>query len=104
MSGSGNGMAESLARWAAKNPKVRRVWMAQDRRKPKVDVTIELEPVADSEESIAVWMAHADEWRAELREDVSPAIDVSWVDPNGAARRLPDVLDEAKVLVYDRSA
>ena len=104
MSGIGNGTAETIARWAAENPKVRRVWVLGGARAPRLDLAIELEPVADSEESLAVWMAHADEWRAALRERVSAGVEVSWIDADGATRSIPEVLDEPKVLGYDRGA
>ena len=104
MGGIGNGTTETIARWAAENPKVRRVWILGKAREPRLDLAIEIEPVADSEEALAVWMAHADEWRAALRERVSAAVEVSWIDANGATRGIPEVLDQPKVLVYDRSA
>jgi hypothetical protein len=70
MSGIGNGTAQTIARWAAENPKVRRVWILGEARAARPDL----------------------------------ANEVSWIDADGASRSISEVLDEPKVLVYDRSA
>jgi len=53
-------VADSIARWAAENPEVRRVWVFGSRAKgthgpnSEIDIAVELEPVGDSEETLRV--------------------------------------------------
>jgi len=44
-------LSEAIAAWAAGHPRIKRVWLAD--REEEVDVTVEPQPVADSEESAA---------------------------------------------------
>jgi ketosteroid isomerase-like protein len=39
----------------------------------------------DGEETIAEWMAHAEEWRTELQSGLRPKVDLQWVDPDTAS-------------------
>jgi len=106
--GIGNDMADAIARWAAQNPRIRRVWAYGSRAKgthrpdSDIDLAVELEPVADSEEALAVWMGHAGSWRWQLQSRISPKVDLEWFDPDGTTRAIAAALDEAKVLIYER--
>jgi hypothetical protein len=90
----GKRTADSIARWAASNPNIRRAWMYGN-----FNVAVELEPVGDSEETLAAWMAKAGLWRAQLQSRMSAPVDLEWFDPDGST-----ALDEARVLVYERAA
>jgi hypothetical protein len=87
-----------IAEWAARNPKIRRVWVSDSRAEdaPRPDegivIAVELQPVADSEETFAVWMANCDKWRVELQARLGRIVDLEWLDPDGAARTVQSVL------------
>lgn len=106
--GAGSGAADSIARWAAKNRNIRRVWVYARRAKETgrpdgdIDIAVELEPVGDSEETLAVWIANAGLWRAQLQSRLSPTVDLEWFDPDGSTRTDQAGLDQAKVLIYER--
>jgi hypothetical protein len=85
-------MHQALAEWAATRPRIRRIWDIGG------CVALELQPVADSEETLAVWMANAERWREELQTRIDPGIELAWFDPDGATAPL----EEAKLLVYER--
>ena len=94
---------QQLAAWAASNPRIRRVWLFpwDSRRNARgnadLDIAIEMEPVPDSEETIAYWIAHAEEWQAELEKRVGANVDLDWFDPDVDAP-----LGAKAVLAYDR--
>lgn len=90
----GKHAADSIARWAAGNPHIRRAWVYGN-----LNVAVELEPVGDSEETLAAWMAKAGLWRSQLQSRMSAPVDLEWFDPDGST-----VLDAARVLVYERAA
>lgn len=85
-------MHQAIAEWAAARPRIRRIWAVGD------TVALELQPVADSEETLAVWMANGERWRGELHAHIDPGIELAWFDPDGATAPLA----EAKLLVYER--
>lgn len=85
-------MHQAIADWASRHPRIRRVWAGDGR------LALELEPVADSEETLAVWMAHGQLWSDEVRARIDPQLELAWFDPDGAS--LP--LEQAKLLVYER--
>jgi hypothetical protein len=85
-------MHQEIANWASCQPRIRRVWACDGR------LALELEPVADSEETFAVWMAHGQRWSDEVRARIDPQLELAWLDPDGAS--LPP--EEAKLLVYER--
>jgi hypothetical protein len=82
--------ARWIAHWAAQDPRIRRVWVS-----PGPHVSVELEPVGDSDETAAVWMAKSSKWRSQLRSGLSPDADLECLDAgsHGASERL---------LVYER--
>lgn len=92
-----------LAAWAAADPRIRRVWLfdsAAKRKAPSdtdLDVAIEMEPVPDSEETIAYWIAHAEEWQAQVEQCVGASVDLEWFDPDVDAP-----LGDKAILAYDR--
>lgn len=93
MSASAGTDTQKLAAWAAVNPRIRRVWVLNS----NPDIAIEMEPVADSEETIAYWIAHAEQWQAELEKCVGSSVDLEWFDPDVDAP-----LGDKAVLAYDR--
>ena len=103
MGATGGVETEKLAAWAAANPRIRRVWLfGSDAKRAArgghdLDVAIEMEPVADSEETIAYWIAHAEEWQAELENCVGSGVDLDWFDPD-----VDEPLGDKAVLAYDR--
>jgi predicted nucleotidyltransferase len=105
-----SGVADSIARWAAENPEVRRVWVfgsrAKDTHRPDsdIDVAVELEPVADSEETLTRWIAHAEVWKAQLQNLIAPQVDLEWFDPDGGTPNIEAGLNDSKVLVYERAS
>ena len=80
----------ALAAWAASNPKIKRVWLAD--REDEVDVTLEPQPVADSEESFAVWMGNGERWRSELEARIGRTLELRWFDPDAAGPMTGNVL------------
>jgi hypothetical protein len=90
---------DAVAQWAARNPKIKRAWMLGD-----AEVAVEIQPVADSEETIAVWLAKAEHWRSQLRSRLGPQVELVWIDPDRDAPALGKELEEAKVLVYERAS
>ena len=108
MTGIESSVADSIARWAADNPEVRRVWVFGSRAKDTyrtdsdIDIAVELEPVGDSEETLTCWIAHSDLWESQLRSRLAPKIDLEWFDPDGSTPTIEAGLNEAKVLIYER--
>jgi predicted nucleotidyltransferase len=94
---------EKLAAWAAGIPRIRRVWLfgsdakRNARENTDLDIAIEMEPVADSEETITVWIAHAEQWQNELESRIGTAVDLEWFDPD-----VDEPLSEKAILAYDR--
>jgi predicted nucleotidyltransferase len=94
---------EQLAAWAASHPRIRRVWLFESsaKRKARPDselhIAIEMEPVPDSEETIAYWIAHAEEWQTQLEKCVGSSVDLEWFDPDVDAP-----LGDKAILAYDR--
>jgi hypothetical protein len=85
-------MHEAIAEWASRHPRIRRIW-ASDRT-----LALELQPVADSEETLAVWMANAGRWQLELTRQLGETIELGWFDPDGATL----APEQARSLVYER--
>ena len=102
-------IAAIMAAWAEARPRVRRVWLFGSRVKDTqrsdvgVDVAVEIEPVADSEESLVVWLNNGERWRGELEQQLGLAVDLEWFDPDGSTPKVHGALREASVLVYDRA-
>jgi hypothetical protein len=85
-------MHQAIADWASLHPRIRRIWECDGR------FAVELQPVADSEETLAVWLGHGQRWRDEVHTRIDPGVELAWFDPDGAT--VP--LEEAKLLVYER--
>jgi uncharacterized protein len=98
-------VVDSIVRWAAEIPELRRVWVSQSRAKgghrpnSDVDIAVELEPVGDSEETLTRWLFHAERWESQLRRRIAAKIDLEWFDPDGSTR----TIEAAKALVYERA-
>lgn len=110
MSGVSNAVRTVVAEWARANPKVRRVWVYGSRVKgthrpdSDIDIAVELQPVGDSEETLAVWMAHCNQWQSELQARIGPTVVLEWFDPDGATTTIQATLDEASMLIYERAS
>ena len=100
-------LTDSITRWAAGNPRIRRVWLfrngaRQDRRhNGQIEIAVELEPVFDSEETLTVWMANAGSWQSQLSKRVAAPVELEWFDPDGGA--IQPTLEQDKALVYERA-
>jgi hypothetical protein len=64
--------------WAAADPRIRRVLISED----AAEVAVAPCPVADSEETLPVWIAHCDAWRHELTELTGRPVRLDWLDPD----------------------
>jgi uncharacterized protein len=110
MTGIERNVSDSVARWAAENPDVRRVWVfgsrAKDTHRPDsdIDIALELEPVGDSEETLTRWIVNSDLWRSQLQGRIDAKVDLEWFDPDGSTRTIEAGLSDAKVLIYERAS
>lgn len=99
---------DAIAAWASTHDKVRRVWVLGSRaggtarEGADLDLALELVPAPDGEDTLAQWMTHAEEWRAQLQAGIGPNVDLQWVDPDTASNELRDRAGEGKVLAYER--
>ena len=100
-----NDVGVKVVAWARTNARIRRVWMLGARERPdgNVEIAVELEPVADSEETAALWMAHSDQWQAELQERSGAAVSLEWLDPNGSTPGVRKAVAEGADLIYERA-
>jgi hypothetical protein len=102
-------MADSIARWAAGTPRVRRVWLFANGAaqmalgNAQIEVALELEPVGDSEETLAIWMANARSWQSQLRNRVAAAVELEWFDPDGGDAAIEGRPSGERALVYERA-
>ena len=98
--GRGKPLGRAIAEWAAGTPDIQRVWMvAAAAPEEAIELLAELQPSADSEEALGVWMANAGRWRRELQARLDQPLRLDWFDPDGATR--PD--GEARTLIYARA-
>jgi hypothetical protein len=101
-------LAPALAEWAARNAKIRRVWVSDGRAEDAsggnggVDIALELQPVPDSEESLAVWIANADKWRLQLQAMTGRSVELDCIDPDRVTGTVDSACRENRVLVYER--
>ena len=99
------GKRDALVRWAEAHPRVRRVWVlggASPRngaRDADLDVAIELAPVVDGDETLALWMANAEKWHGELEQTTDTRVDLEWFDPDTDAP-----IDGSARLAYERGS
>lgn len=57
--------AAALAKWYASHPSIRHLWAIEDSVALKILVT--LEPTADGDDTLPVWLARSDDWANDLR-------------------------------------
>jgi hypothetical protein len=105
--GRGHPLSELIAGWAAGNPRIRRAWLfatrGADSAPPEdIGVTVELQPVGDSEETLAIWMAHCEHWRKELETRLGRPVPLDWRDSDGGTLAGPPEAEERATLVYER--
>jgi uncharacterized protein len=98
---------DSIARWAAETSEVRRVWvfgshaMGTAAHDSDLDVAVEIEPVGDSEETLARWIACSCLWRSQLQARTAANIALEWFDPDGRTPAIQAKLDPARLLIYE---
>ena len=98
--GRGRPLGAAIAEWAASHPQIRRIWMVTAAASAEaIELLAELQPSADAEETLALWMAKGGRWRAELRERLGAGASLDWFDPDGAT----GPAGEARTLVYARA-
>lgn len=103
-------LSEMLAEWAAGNSKIRRVWAfgngAEVAPGPNddLDIAVELQPVADSEETLVAWLANCARWRRELQARTGRTVHLDWLDPDGGMRTIHAGAELTKLLVYERAS
>ena len=108
MTGIESSVTESIAGWAAETPEVRRVWVFGSHAigtatcDGDLDVAVELEPVADSEETLTRWIPCAALWRSQLQRRTAVSIALQWFDPDGRTPTMQERLDEGRLLIYER--
>jgi hypothetical protein len=101
--GRGPALTAVIADWAARNPKIRRVWACETPVAQAVAVALELQPVADSEETSAVWLANCEKWRRQLQSRLHRSVDLEWLDPDEASAPNQPRPAEVRTLIYDRA-
>ncbi len=93
-----------LAEWAAGNPRIKRLWLLTGcpPGNGAIDVQVELQPVADSEEILGVWIAKRDEWRRELEAHTGSRVALECRDPDHVFWTREPAAGEGRTLVYER--
>ena len=110
MSAPGEDFRNYLTEWAESQPRVRRLWIfgsrAQGNARPDsdLDLAVEIEPVADSEETLPYWMTCSERWQSELQRRSEHPVDLDWFDPDGSTPRVARAIREGSILLYDRAA
>jgi len=99
--GRGRPLDALIADWAAANPKIRRVWVSVRQSGEALPVALELQPVADSEETSPIWLAHCGQWSRELGRRIGRAVDLQWLDADASPAQARG--DRADTLVYQRA-
>lgn len=92
-----------ISDWAARNPKIRRVWTCETPVRDAVALALELQPVADSEETSVVWLANCEKWRRELQGRLQRVVDLEWLDPDEASAPNQPRPAEVGTLLYERA-
>lgn len=104
--GRGPALDATIADWAAGHPAVLRVWLfarrgEDERAGGPVDLALELQPVGDSEETSATWMANCEKWRAQLERRTGAGVELEWLDADEGTRATQR--GEARMLLYERA-
>lgn len=85
MSDAADAIGRIVLEWAAADPRIRRIWiLGSADRDSHIAVAVEPEPVPDSEETLAVWMANCGEWHLQLRARTGRAVRLEWRDQDVA--------------------
>jgi hypothetical protein len=100
--GRGEALTALVAAWAARNPRVRRVWSCESHAAGALALALELQPVGDSEETAGVWLAHCEKWRRALARRLRRPVELEWIDADeGGAPNQPGP-GEVRTLIYER--
>lgn len=97
---------EALAEWAAARPRIKRLWLVNGRAAANgaLDLQLELQPVVDSEETLAPWIASREKWRRELEALVGSPVALECRDPDDALWTREPGPGEARTLLYERTS
>ena len=102
-----NDVCSTIVAWAQAIPVIRRGWLVGDASSShaggEINVAIEVEPVADSEETLVLWLAHSNHWRLQLQERTGLPIILEWFDLDGSTPKLREALANAEGLIYERA-
>jgi hypothetical protein len=102
--GRGAALTALIADWAARNPKIRRVWACDSHARNALAVALELQPVADSEETAALWLANCEKWRRGLARRLRRAVELEWIDRDETGAANQPAAGEIRTLIYERSS
>lgn len=98
---------DTVVAWAKANDGIRRAWIlggsGAGATDGPVDIAIEVEPVGDSEETAATWIAHSDRWQAELQQKTGCAVSLVWFDPDGSTPGVRKAVAAGAQLIYERA-
>ena len=104
--GRGRPLSAMISGWAAGQPRIRRVWLSASpgldsgTSNDDISVMLELQPVGDSEETLATWIVHCDEWRHELRTQLGQPVSLQCHDPDAETAQVRS--SGARTLIYER--
>lgn len=77
-------LVPGLSAWYSRTARIRRLWAIE--RLDASDspgvlrVVVTLEPIGDSDETDAAWMASGRAWQQELRSQLAREVDLEWAD------------------------
>ena len=108
MSTKSNDVCSTIVAWAQAIPVIRRGWLvggaaSRYRRGDEINLAIEVEPVADSEETLVLWLANSDQWQSQLLEQTRLPVSLEWFDLDGRTPKVRGALSEVGGLIYERA-
>jgi hypothetical protein len=79
-------LVPGLSAWYSRTARIRRLWAIErldaSEAPGALRVVVTLEPVGDSDETDAAWMASGRAWQQELRSQLAREVDLEWADQN----------------------
>jgi hypothetical protein len=102
--GRGEALTALVADWAARNPRIRRIWACESHIAGALALALELQPVADSEETAVVWLANCEKWRRALTRRLRRPVELEWIDRDEPGAPNQPGPGEVRTLIYERSS